>query len=187
MQGYNPTSMSQRNNPNRPKSLCPSILTIVFLGFAIGCSKQKAARPPMSKFTELSNEARTRLDDQRAIVATAARQRYGSAVLTKTVADLPILQRLIDDQAFSRAQTYELQSLGVSFGDVLASELPLRWVMVTDEYGTDPTLRFESTTVQINALTIISKRVEKGETTDLHELLRVIREQLARLPEGGTS
>jgi hypothetical protein len=32
---------------------------------------------------------------------------------------------------------------------VLASELPLRWVMVTDEYGTDPTLRFKETTLQI--------------------------------------
>jgi hypothetical protein len=164
-------------------SMRPSVLTIVFLSFAIGCSKQKAAQPPMSKFTQLSNEDRTRLDQQRAVIATAARQRYGAVVLTKTVADLPVLQRLIDDQAFSKAQTYELQSLGVAFGDVLASELPLRWVMVTDEYGTDPTLRFKSTTIQINALTMISKRVEKGEAPDLRELLKVTREQLARLED----
>jgi hypothetical protein len=58
--------------------------------------------------------------------------------------DLPVLQRLIDDRAFSKTQTYELQSLGIAFGDVLASELRLQWVMVTDEYGTDPTLRFKA-------------------------------------------
>ena len=120
-------------------------------------------------------------------MASAAKQRYGITVLTKSVKDLPILQRLIDDKAFTKTQTYERQSLGVAYGDVLASELPLRWVMVTDEYGTDPTLRFKSTTIQVNALTMISKRVEKGEATNLQELLRVTREQLTRLPEGGTS
>ena len=45
------------------------------------------------------------------------------------------------------------------FGDVLASEVPLRWVMVTDEFGTDPTLRLKETTLQVNTLTMISKRL----------------------------
>ncbi len=90
---------------------------------------------------------------------------------------------MIDDKAFSKSQTYELQSLGIAFGDVMASELPLRWVMVTDEYGTDPTLRFKGTTVQINALTMISKRVEKDEKVNLSDLLRITREQVTRLYE----
>ena len=136
----------------------------------------------MPKFSELSLEDSTRLEQQRAIVA-AAKQRYGTSSLTKTAADLSVLQRLIDDKVFSKTQTYELQSLGIAFGDVLASELPLRWVMVTDEYGTDPTLRFKATTVQINALTMISKRIEKNEDVSLSELLRITREQLASLSE----
>ena len=102
-----------------------------------------------------------------------------------TAADLPVLQRLIDDKVFSQTQTYELQSLGVAFGDVLATELPLRWVVVTDEYGTDPTLRFKATTVQINVLTMISKRIERGENVNLRELLRITREQLTSLSESG--
>ena len=126
------------------------LLVLVFLGFVISFSKQKVAKRAMPKFSELSHEDRTRLDQQRAIVAAAAKQRYGTSTLLKTVADLSILQRLIDDKVFSKSQTYELQSLGIAFGEVLASELPLRWVMVTDEYGTDPTLRFKGTTV-INA------------------------------------
>ena len=134
-------------------------------------------------FSELSNEDRTRLDQQRAIVAAAANRRYGTPALTKTLADLTVLQRLIDDKAFGKKQTYELQSLGVAFGDVLASELPLRWVMVTDEYGTDPTLRFKNSTVQINALTMISKRVEKEEKVSLTELLNITRQHLTRLSE----
>ena len=98
--------------------------------------------------------------------------------LTKTKRDLPVLQRLIDEKVFNKSQTYKLQSLGVAFGDVLVSELPLRWVMVTDEYGTDPTLRFRETTFQINALTMISKRVEGDVPIDLSLLLRWTREQV---------
>jgi len=61
---------------------------------------------------------------------------------------------------------------------VLVSELPLRWVMVTDEFGTDPTLRFKQTAVQVNALTMISKRVERDEKVDVFKLLETTREQL---------
>jgi hypothetical protein len=68
----------------------------------------------------------------------------------------------------------------IAFGDVITSELPLRWVMVSDEYGTDPTLRFKDTALQINAVTMISKRVERDEPVNVSELLRITREQLAR-------
>lgn len=162
-----------------------SLLTTVFLGFIAIWAKQKAAPPAIPEFSELSNEDRTRLDQQRAVVGAAAKQRYGTPALTKTLTDLKVLQRLIDEKAFGRTQTYELQSLGVAFGDVLASQLPLRWAMVTDEYGTDPTLRFKNTTIQINALTMISKRIERGEEVNLTELLRITRKQLTRVSEGG--
>ena len=58
-------------------------------------------------------------------------------------------------------------------------------MIVTDEFGTDPTLRFKSTTVQINALTMISKRIEKDETVNLDQLLQTTRQQLRRLSQEG--
>ena len=112
-------------------------------GLLFGLSTHKAAREP--KFSELTREDCERLDRQRAVVAAAAKQRYLTPALTRTKRDLPILQRLLDDKAFKKSQTYELQSLGIAFGDVLTSEFPLRWAMITDEYGTDPTLRFKNT------------------------------------------
>ena len=121
------------------------------VGLLFGQSVHDSAAEP--KFSELSHSDSERLDHQRALVAAAAKQKYGAAALTRSKRDLPILQRLIDDNVFSKSQTYELQSLGVVFGDVLASELSLRWVMITDEYGSDPTLRFKNTSININALT----------------------------------
>ena len=134
---------------------------------------------PEPKFTELSAEDTARLEQQRAVVLAAARERYGTPALTRTRSDLPVLQRLIDERVFNKAQTYELQCLGVALGDVLARELPLRWVMVTDEFGTDPTLRFKQMTLQVNALTIISKRIDRDEQVSVQWLLDQTREQLA--------
>lgn len=157
----------------------PLACLALFLCAPLGLAQlnQKAASQP--KFSELSHDDAQRLDRQRALVASVIKQRY-RATLTKTTRDLPLLQKLIDDHAFQNSQTYELQSMGVVFGDVLTSEFPLRWIMVTDEYGTDPTLRFKNTTVNINALTMISKRVERDESVDVFELVRKTRDALSK-------
>jgi hypothetical protein len=163
---------------HNPKTMRVAFILAVLLTFITSCSTPQVAPSLTPKFNDLSDSDRVRLDQQRAIVAATAKQKYGTGGLTKTVADLPVLQRLIDDNAFNKTQTYELQSLGVAFGDVLSSELPLSWAMVTDEYGTDPTLRYRDRPVNINALTMISKRVERGEVVNLVQLLQITRDQL---------
>ncbi len=162
------------------RTLKTMLLIIGFLSF-FGCSKREAAPSATPKFTQLSREDASRLEKQRGVVAAIAKQRYGTAALTRNKADLVVLQRLLDDRVLAKTQTYELQCLGIVFGDVLASELPLRWMMITDEYGTDPTLRYKDTTIQINALTMISKRVESDEDVDVATMLRMIGEQIAQL------
>lgn len=165
----------------RPAVVSDKIVFQVFFAGIIACigftslAAQDRSQP---RFTELSPRHMVRLDRQRALISAAVRERYGSS-LTQTTKDLPVLQRLIDDSVFSKSQTYELQCLGIAFGDVIASALPLRWVMVTDEFGTDPTLRYKNSSWNVTALTMISKRVERGEKPDLSELLRVTRERLA--------
>ena len=134
-------------------------------------------------YRDLSPDDVARLDRQRDVVARAAKQHYGTPTLTRTKSDLSVLQRLIDDKVFSSQQTYELQCLGVAFGDVLASEFPLRWMMVADEFGTDPTLRFKNTNFQVNALTMISKRIEKNPLVDLIDMMRFVRENLSRVEQ----
>lgn len=154
---------------------------ITLLTVFIGCSKPNGAQHPKQVFNELAPKDAARLEKQRQVVEAAAKQRYGTTALTKSKADLPVLQRLLDDRVFTTNQTYELQCLGVAFGDVLASELPLRWTMVTDQFGTDPTLRYRDTTIQVSALTMISKRVERGESVDLNGLLAGTRKAIADL------
>jgi hypothetical protein len=177
------------NNPlcriNSVRIFTMSIHTVIIaalLSLAIlGVFGQANPTAPEPKFTKLTRDDSARLEQERAVVAAIAKQRYGTMAITGTKSDLPVLQRLIDEKVFAKSQTYDLQCLGVTFGDVLTSELPLRWVMITDEYGTDPTLRFKKTTLQINALTMISKRVERDAHVDVSELLRITRQQLAQI------
>ncbi len=166
-----------------PVILCTSvkmlllIVSISSVGFLFGQSARVSEHLP--KFSNPSKQDNERLDKQRKLIADVVKQRYGTTTLTGTSADLPVLQRLIDDDVFDKSQSYELQSLGVAFGDVLASEMPLRWVMITDEYGTDPTLRFKYTAINVNALTMISKRLERGERVNLSWLLGETRKQVS--------
>ncbi|HWF17944.1 MAG TPA: DUF3806 domain-containing protein [Verrucomicrobiae bacterium] len=162
------------------KTLLFVLVTMLFVDLSIAQNPKNMSQTSSPKFAELSKEDAARLEKQRHLIAVIAMQKYGAPALTKTKSDLPILQRILDDKVFKKSQTYELQCLGITFGDVLASEFPLRWVMVTDEYGTDPTLRFKETTWQINALTMISKRVEKGEIVNLAELVRLTGEYVKK-------
>lgn len=121
-----------------------------------------------------------RLDQQRSRVAVELNQRYRIPSLAGDDRDLEPLQKLLDDAIFQSSQTYELQCMGVAFGDVLRSQLPLHWVIITDEYGSDPTLRLGETSININALTMISKRIERGERVDLYKLLQQTRAAISQ-------
>ncbi len=87
-----------------------------------------------------------------------------------TTADLQVLQKIIDAKAVAKDETTKLQSLGVAFGDAVAARLKVRWVLVTDEYGTGPVLKPDHAAVHVGALTMISKRVEKCEAVNIQEM-----------------
>jgi hypothetical protein len=134
-----------------------------------------------AKFAALSAADSAMLDKQRGVVAREIATRY-EANLTKTKADLALLQKLVDDGAFKPTQTFELQSLGVVFGDVLAADAGLHWIMVHDEYGIDPTLIRGSSSLHVNVLTMLSKRVERGEKVDVYDLFARATESVRNVP-----
>ncbi|MDR2860746.1 MAG: DUF3806 domain-containing protein [Elusimicrobiota bacterium] len=83
---------------------------------------------------------------------------------------LYLLQGIIDQKFIKKDETDKLQSLGVVFGDALAEGLSLHWVEIEDEYGIDPALRYLETNILLFPLTILSKRIEKGEEINIKEL-----------------
>ncbi len=122
------------------------------------------------------------MDRQRAHVAVLLQKHRPGHRLQRSPADFAELQSLIDAQLVHKTDTWGLQALGVVFGDALqAADTPLAWCEVTDEFGTDPTLRIGSTFYQVNALTMISKRVERGEAVDVFDLANRVKQSVAQL------
>jgi len=123
------------------------------------------------KFAPIPADVAANMDKQRAFVAALVSKNFPGKRLTKSKEDFALLQAIVDGKLLTKRQTWELQALGVCFGDALTSYIPgLKWSLITDEYGTDPTLQFKDTTTQFNALTMISKRVEEGREVDVEHI-----------------
>jgi hypothetical protein len=83
---------------------------------------------------------------------------------------LRLLDAILQSRWVAPHETLKLQCLGATFGDALAQKLGLTWVAVEDEYGRDPALTVEGTSILVFPLTTISKRVERGEEFGVQEL-----------------
>jgi hypothetical protein len=120
------------------------------------------------KFRPIPTNIAADMDKQRAFVSALVAKNFPEKSLNKSKDDFAVLQAIVDKKLLTKRQTWELQALGVCFGDALINHIPgLKWSLITDEYGTDPTLQFKETTTQFNALTMISKRVEDGREVDV--------------------
>ncbi len=53
--------------------------------------------------------------------------------------------------------------------------------MAEDEHGRDPCLRYLETSLRVNPLTMISKRIERGEEVDVAWLFAETESSIARL------
>ena len=131
--------------------------------------------------TPLSSADGARLAAQRAVCEAylgdgASRAKYATAA-----GKLGLVRALLAQRVFRREQTYELQCLGVVLGDALAQELGLQWVMVDDESGRDPALQVPGTTVLLFPLTMLAKRIERGEAVDVFELFNGVAAQVDEL------
>jgi Domain of unknown function (DUF3806) len=98
---------------------------------------------------------------------------------------LRLLDTILQNKWIAPDETLKLQCLGIAFGDALAQKLGLTWVAVEDEYGRDPALTLEGTTLKIFPLTSISKRVERGEDIKVRELFDDACRTIERLKQEG--
>jgi hypothetical protein len=87
---------------------------------------------------------------------------------------LAVIRAVLNAKAFRPDQTFELQGLGVIFGDVLASQLGMQWRVLEDELGASPCLVLPGTSIVLFPQTMISKRIERGEELEVLDLLNEI-------------
>ena len=131
------------------------------------------------RFAPLQGSDEELLGQQREQVASLARRHVGAS-LVRSLEDLRVLQQIVDRALPEAEETFELQSLGVVLGDVMAAELGLHWVSYRDELGRSRALRLGETDLVIFPVTMISKRVERGVPFRIDELYRETAEEIAR-------
>lgn len=122
-------------------------------------------------YKPLPKETISHMEKQREFVRKFVAKHFPNEKIHGNKKDFSLLQKIVDSKLIKKNDTWELQSLGIVFGDALLTNIEgLAWWEVTDEYGTDPVLRFKETTLQLTPLTMISKRVEDDEEINIEHI-----------------
>jgi hypothetical protein len=137
------------------------------------------------KIEPLSAEDADRVESQRSWVRDhyepQARHKYDSIE-----GKLALLDHIICAGWIGKAETWKLQSLGITLGDVFVQDLGMDWVAVEDEYGRDPAVRLPGTSIILFPLTLISKRIERGEVVDVRAFHAGLRQMIDEQRKAGT-
>ena len=141
---------------------------------------------PDQTLSPLTDADQQRLSEQRAVV-TRYLDGDGLTKYETAAGKLGTLRALLAANVFRSDQTYELQSMGVVLGDVFVQDMGFHWLMVEDEYGRDPGIRYAESSVILFPLTMIAKRVEAGEQVDVFDLYNGVAAHAGELIDRETS
>ncbi|MBJ37490.1 MAG: hypothetical protein CMD83_03345 [Gammaproteobacteria bacterium] len=133
--------------------------------------------PP--KVEEMSVGEQFILDSQRSDIEDLVARKLGVLYMKRSREDLPTLQRLVDGGHIPTSRTKDWQSLGIVFGDILAEELDLRWVIYEDELGKSRALQFGKTLSFVFPVTMFSKRVQFGQSINIPDVYRKVEAEVA--------
>jgi hypothetical protein len=137
------------------------------------------------KVENLDFDDLARVEEQRSWVrdhfTPEARHKYNNAQ-----EKLRLIDTILKEKWILPEETYKLLCLGIVLGDVLVQELGLKWVAVEDECGRTPSLILEGTTIIVFPLTMISKRIERGEDIDVYSLVDDTHKTVSKLKQEQT-
>ncbi|HWB59832.1 MAG TPA: DUF3806 domain-containing protein [Chthoniobacteraceae bacterium] len=137
------------------------------------------------KITLLAPDDESRLAQQRAVVEQYLGDEQSRANYQKAAGKLGLLRALIEQRIFRPDQAYELQCMGIILGDAFVREMGMEWIMVEDAHGRDPAVRMPATSIIIFPLTMISKRIGKGEQVDVFHMFNSLADQIDQLKAQG--
>jgi hypothetical protein len=116
------------------------------------------------------------MNEQRKTVESLA-NRLGRRLSGNTTRDLETLQRVIDLRWVDSEDVQTQQALGIVFGDLLANELDLDWVIYRDRAGRSRALRYRDQDIYVFPITMLSRRLSAGAQLSVSDLFE---EQLKR-------
>lgn len=75
--------------------------------------------------------------------------------------------------------------MGVVLGDAFVIDLGFHWVLVEDEQGRDFSVNYKDTSVILFPLTMILKRIERGEDVDVCDLYNGLADEVQGILNNG--
>jgi Domain of unknown function (DUF3806) len=167
---------------DKPGVLCMSLAACM----VAGCSRtrpavQQVAIDSQPKISVLTEDDKKRLRDQRAVVERYLRDEDSKRKYRTAPGKLGTIRAVLKAGALKPEQTYELRCLGTVLGDAFVQELGMEWVIAEDEHGRDPAVRLPGTSILAFPLTMISKRMERGDTVDVFDLFNGVAAQVEKL------
>ncbi len=129
---------------------------------------------------ELSNNMIARIQSQRDWV----QNHYTQDSIDKydTVdGKLNLLDIIIKSNWIRKEETMKLQSLGITLGDTIVQDMNFKWIEIEDDFGIDPAIKLENTSIILFPLTMISKRIENDEDVGIFELYNSIKSKVNEL------
>jgi hypothetical protein len=136
-------------------------------------------------FRALAAHELEQLDRERLLVCQVAARELGLSDWSMDRSGLAQLQRC-SIGAWCGRQPAAGRGLGVVLGDALSCEMDdMDWHMVSDDWGTDPVVRYRETSIQVGARDMVLKRLEDGREVDLLHLLDGVISHLQPMIDSG--
>ena len=130
---------------------------------------------PGQIFERLTPDDEERLRTQRAVIERYLDNDEKSRIsYSQAPGKLRLLRAILKAKTIDVSNTYGLQCMGVVFGDAIVQECGWLWRMVEDEYGRDPCVKVPGSSMILFPLTMISKRIERGEEVDVLALFNTV-------------
>jgi len=136
-----------------------------------------------AEFYEPSKDDYRTLAQRWVSISSLVKTDYGY-VLDQSMKDLDYLQKVIDDGRIDPQDPFTMDCLGVAFARVMATnEEGMDWWVVVDDYGRDLVIRYRQTSLQLDAMHMISKRMADGMHVDVRELYAGVMNYVAEVKE----
>ncbi len=121
------------------------------------------------------------LREQVAHVSSLLKRRYDGATLDQSLADVALLQRVLDDGVYDATQLDEVRGLGAAFGNVIAKQLNFEWMAEDDGRNRESVLRLKTNSkVVINPIRTLVHQMESGDRIDLTSIYKSVQADVKR-------
>ncbi|HEY8695992.1 MAG TPA: DUF3806 domain-containing protein [Rhizomicrobium sp.] len=130
---------------------------------------------------ELNAEENSAFESGMGLVRRTAAELGTPLSLRGEEGDLSVLQHLLDTHVQWPRDDELAIGIGLAFGVVLENTIGLEWIRVTDEYGSETSLRVPGTTLWVHPISMITKRLNKGDEISLRHMLEFLLDRLPQL------